>query len=60
MAIVIDENECIGCETCVELCPEVFEMDDSSEKAVVKEPESQLDCVEEAIDSCPSEAISRE
>lgn len=60
MAIVIDENECIGCETCVELCPDVFEMNEDSEKAVVKEPDSDLECVEEAIDSCPSEAISRE
>lgn len=60
MAIVIDENECIGCETCVELCPEVFEMDEGMEKAKVMAPNSTADCVEEAIDSCPSEAISRD
>lgn len=60
MAIIIDENECIGCETCVELCPDVFEMNEESEKAKVKVPESDLECVDEAIDSCPSEAISRE
>ena len=22
--VVIDTEECIGCETCVELCPDVF------------------------------------
>ncbi|MDK2956837.1 MAG: ferredoxin [Desulfovibrionales bacterium] len=60
MPIVIDEDECIGCEACVEICPEVFEMDDNSGKAVVKEPDSALDCVEEAIDNCPNEAISKD
>jgi Fe-S-cluster-containing hydrogenase component 2 len=24
--LVIDEEECAGCETCVELCPEAFEL----------------------------------
>jgi ferredoxin len=60
MAIVIDVDECLGCETCVELCPEVFKMDDAGEKAVVIDPDSTLECVEEAIDSCPVEAISKE
>lgn len=60
MAIVIDEQECIGCETCVELCPDVFEMNEDGEKAIVKDPDSTLECVEESIDSCPSEAISRD
>jgi ferredoxin len=23
--VIIKTDECIGCETCVELCPEVFE-----------------------------------
>ncbi|GAU08347.1 ferredoxin [Desulfoplanes formicivorans] len=60
MAIVIDVEECLGCETCVELCPEVFKMDDAGEKATVIDPDSTLECVEEAIDSCPVEAISKE
>ncbi len=59
MAIKIDEDECLGCETCVELCPAVFKMNDEGEKAVVIDPDSDLECVEEAIDSCPVEAISR-
>jgi ferredoxin len=60
MAIVIDHEECIGCETCVELCPEVFAMMDGEEKALVKAPDSKADCVQDAIDGCPVEAISRE
>jgi ferredoxin len=60
MAIVINEEECIGCGTCAELCPEVFEMNEEEEKAKVKNPASGADCVNEAIDSCPVEAISKE
>jgi len=58
MAIEINE-ECIGCETCVELCPEVFQMDEETEKAVVIAPDSDAECVEEAIDSCPVEGITK-
>jgi ferredoxin len=41
----------------VELCPEVFEFDEQAEKAVVIKPEGGLECVEEAIDTCPVECI---
>jgi ferredoxin len=58
MAIEINE-ECIGCETCVELCPEVFQMNEETEKAVVIAPDSDAECVDEAIDSCPVEAITK-
>lgn len=59
MSIVIDQEECIGCEACVEMCPEVFALNDD-EKAFAKDPESAADCVQEAIDSCPVNAISRD
>jgi ferredoxin len=55
--VVIDEEECEGCETCVELCPEVFEFDEDIQKAKVIDPEAEADCVQEAIDSCPVECI---
>ena len=60
MAIVIDDDACVGCESCVETCPDVFEMNADGDKAVVKDPDSTLDCVEESIDLCPGEAISKE
>lgn len=53
-------EECIGCESCVELCENVFKMDESTEKAVVTDPSSTADCVEEAIETCPVNAIIRE
>lgn len=59
MAIVIDEDACMGCESCVEMCPDVFEMNADGDKAVVINPDSDADCVEESIDACPAEAISK-
>ena len=59
--IVIDVDECIGCEACVETCPEVFGFDDDEEKAFVLEgADHDADCVDEAIASCPAECIEKE
>ncbi len=58
--VIIDEETCEGCETCVELCPEVFEFDEDSQKARVINPEADDECVQEAIDSCPVECIQWE
>ena len=30
--VVIDSEECVGCQTCVELCPDVFAFNDAAEK----------------------------
>ncbi len=59
--VVIDEECCIGCGSCAELCPEVFEMDEEAEKAYVIMPEGgNEECKEEAITACPVECISWE
>lgn len=58
MTVVIDPDECIGCESCVEICPDVFEMDGDGEKALVVNEDADSDCVEEAVETCPTEAIT--
>ena len=59
--VVIDDDECVGCESCVELCPEIFGLNEDTEKAVVLKPEGgDEDCIEEAIESCPVECIDWE
>ena len=56
--VKIETDECIGCESCVELCPEVFEFDEETEKARVIKPEGgPEDLIEETIDTCPVECI---
>ncbi|MBC7216640.1 MAG: ferredoxin [Candidatus Caldatribacterium sp.] len=60
MALRVDEELCIGCELCVQICPDVFEMN-ANGKSVVKEgADVNASCVDEAIDSCPTSAIIRE
>ena len=57
-SVYIETEECIGCESCVELCPDVFMFDDDAEKASVAKPEGgDAACIQEAIDSCPTECI---
>jgi ferredoxin len=52
----VDKEKCIGCGLCVQICGEVFEMDENN-KAKVKE-QKDTDCMKEAIDQCPVKAIS--
>jgi ferredoxin len=57
----IDQEECLGCEACVEICPAVFVFDDATGKAFVKnEAKGEEGCVDEAITSCPAGCISKE
>lgn len=59
--VVIDAECCIGCGSCAELCPDVFEMDEEAENARVILPEGGDEvCIEEAISTCPVECISWE
>lgn len=56
--VYIDEEECIGCGTCEELCPEVFQLDEESQKAQVIMPEGgPEELIEEAMESCPVSCI---
>ncbi len=58
MTVKIDEDACIGCGVCSDLCPDIFELVDDKAK-VKKQPENadEENCVNEAKDSCPTQAI---
>ncbi len=56
--VYIDEEECVGCEACVKICPEVFKFNEEGEKAEVIKPEGgPEDLIEEAMEFCPMECI---
>ena len=56
--VSIDSEECIGCQSCVEICPEVFAFNESIEKAYVLKPDGgEVGCVEEAVETCPVNCI---
>lgn len=57
--ITIDFGACQGCGTCEALCPDVFQMRD--EKSWVIKEDGNPSCdLEEAVQSCPTEAIKVE
>ncbi len=59
MNVVIDPLLCTSCGLCVDLCPEVFEMGvEVAEVYTDPVPLDQMDCVKEAEEECPVEAIS--
>ncbi len=61
MKAIVNPDTCIGCELCVQTCPEVFKMAD--DKAVVHAdpvPASAEQACQQAADECPVNAIAIE
>ena len=60
MKIKINNDKCIGCNTCESLCPKVFEINQTKLKANIKK-DADLDknknCIKESMEACPVEAI---
>lgn len=58
MAISVDQNLCIGCGTCVAVCPSNFQLNAEGKS----EPISQevTECAKSAEQSCPVQAIKVE
>jgi len=57
MLVKVNQEECIGCGVCAQICPEVFELDEDAGKAKVIHNEG-ADCAQEAADSCPVGCIA--
>lgn len=57
----LDQEECIGCEACVEVCPAVFGFDDDETKAfIIEGSDAAADCIDEAMASCPAGCITND
>ena len=55
--LVVNEDLCIGCGHCAELCPKVFELEDEKSRVIGPDQCASCNC-QEAIDTCPVQAIS--
>ncbi len=56
--IIIDTYECSGCETCVEMCPDVFRIDETSDKAALVTIAPEItDAIRQAAAFCPEKCI---
>ena len=54
--VVVDEEKCIGCEECVNICPvDVYEM--QNEKSVPVNAEECIGC-ESCVEVCEQDAIT--
>ena len=53
----VDQNICIGCGLCVNICPEGFELDDEGKASFTGE-ECRAEAIDEAAEECPVAAIT--
>lgn len=61
MKAIVDQESCVGCGLCANMCSEVFSME--NDKAIVSVeniPSAAEECAKEAASSCPVEAIKIE
>lgn len=57
--IVINQDLCIGCNTCASLNPDIFELDSTTFKAKVKQQPTEITPeILSVVNSCPVNAIS--
>lgn len=54
----VDQTLCISCGLCPEIAPHTFELDENDLAQVIDPEGDPEDVIQEAIDSCPVEAIS--
>lgn len=60
-APVIDLSACTDCESCLEVCPEIFKRNQATGLIEVADlPDYSEEKVQEAIALCPAECISWE
>ncbi len=54
---VVELSECIHCEVCTDVCPEVFSYADAGYIMVADLPAYPEDKIDEAIKNCPADCI---
>ena len=54
----VDTDLCTGGELCVDIAPNTFELNDEGISEIIDPEGDDEDAIQEAIDSCPTEAIA--
>ncbi|MEW5899629.1 MAG: ferredoxin, partial [Bacillota bacterium] len=59
MRVQVDQDLCISCGTCIDLCPDVFSWNEDEKAQAIEEeiPEELENDAHEAVESCPTSAI---
>jgi ferredoxin len=59
MEVFVDPDLCISCGTCIDICPGVYDWDDSGKahNQIEEVPPNLEDCAREGLESCPVDAI---
>ena len=60
MKVVLNRDNCIGCGACEAVYPELFQIDDEGLSTVLENNNIEEDKLTEAIEGCPTSAISKE
>jgi ferredoxin len=55
--VMVVKEECTSCNLCVEMCPEVFKLNDDQLCEVINPKGAPEDKIQECIDSCPAQCI---
>ncbi len=59
--ISIDTYLCSGCLTCIEMCPDIFTLNEMTEKAELIHPDPEItDAIRQAAAFCPEKCIDIE
>jgi len=62
MKAIVNKELCEGCSICVDVCPDVYELDDNDQAYVKVDPipdDIEAEC-RDAADQCPTQAIEIE
>lgn len=58
--IIVDQNKCIGCGTCIAIAPKSFQFNSEGKSEPVIPPGDGEEKIKEAVESCPVNAIKIE
>lgn len=60
MRVCVNRKECIGCQFCTDICPDVFRMNGEAAECFGEVTGSNIDAITEAASGCPVGAITIE